>query len=570
MTITTLTYSDLADLDADRLVALEEVAAAVLAENDPDVDLRRGAVKDLLLHPRALLMAQNEQAVLGALNSGSLAALVADPTLATDEGAVDRVLGNYGLTRRAAAVATGQVTLVLDTLTPAVIPSGSVFTLNGLSFVADRTYAARTSSLQVTGAGDRLLTLTGANDYAFTIGVVASLAGSTGNVRRGTTATPASAPVSFLTAYAATDFTGGADAETNTQLLARQQAGLAVKAWSNRAGIEAVIRAATVDVVTTNSDGTTTTTQALQFPTLDVISVIGMGDAEMLRDKHSLFPVAGGGRADLYAKTDRTYQTVTVRKTASLISKVGSVGTWQFGLGRADAPGYYEVTGVLLTTQDASSAGFPLATEVRSIDLSGTGWKPDVTVVAEGVYSYYQAATCSFVDTVTDATSLLVGATKDYDVVVRLMPQLAELQLLWNDVSRRPTMGDVLAKAPIPCFTSVSFTLNVRRGSSVTTSVVQSAVADVVNSLGFAGSLPASLLAQTLHTLLGDALVSVSGMQLTGRLRRPSGTVSFPSSPTLLTLPEESTEMLSGRTAVFLTDPNSVSVTVATVDAPGV
>lgn len=564
MSIDGLNYPALADLDADRLAAIEESLKAVLSEYNPDMDLRRGVVKDLVLHSRALLAAQNEKAILDALNGGSLAELAADPE-AAPEGSVDRVLGNYGLVRREAAKAVGSIVIVLTAQTPVVIPSGSVFDVGGVEFVTDRVYAARLNEAQVIGPGDKLLVATGSN-YYFVVGVEASETGANGNVRQGTVATPEVEPVNFSQAYANVDFTGGADAESNTALLARQQAGLAVRAWSTRPSIEAVVRDAKVEESTLNDDGTTTVTEVAQFPELVSLSVVGAGDAEMLRDKHSLWPVAAGGRADLYARTATTYETRRVTLTASLLSKVGAVGTWQLGIGRDDAPGYYEVVKVLLTTQDSSSSGFSVASETRSLDVTGDGWKPDIPEVAEGVYSRYQASVITFVDTVTNATALAISSTKEYDVVVRVMPQVDELQDFWNDVSRRPTMGDVLVKAPIPCFVAVALTLSVARGATVSVTDIQQELAGVINGLSFTAKLPASLLSQALHTLLGTSLVSVSGLSLSGRILKPDQSVTYLSSSVELTLPDDPENMVSPRTVAFLTEPDSVTVTLTVVD----
>jgi hypothetical protein len=569
MALTELIYPTFAQLDADRLAALKELLLTVLQTYQPDIDLRRGTIHDLVLHPRALLTAQNEQAVLDALNSGSLSELIADPASAAP-AAVDRTLGNYRLQRRAATLATGVVAIVVDRLTPVIVASGSVFTISGVEFVTDRVYAARTDESSVVAANDRLLTLTSSNDYLFTVTVVARVAAAAGNVRRGATATPANEPLGFVRAYADTDFSGGADAETNAELLARQQAGLAVRAWSNRPAIEAVMRDYTITTTTDNTDGTTTTTLTQPFAGLKAMSLVGMGDAEQLRDKHTLWPIATGSRADLYVRTEATYQTLRVRKTATLVTKVGAVGTWQLGLARADAPGYYEITKILLTTDDQEASGFAVAVETRSRDMSGSGWLPDVAADVESVYTRYQAATVQFADTTTNATGLTVGvAQQDYDVVLRIMPLIADLQDFWTDVNRRPPAGDILIKAAVPCFVSVAVTLNVRRGTTVDTAAVQAAVAVAINALSFTGSLPASLLNQTLHNLLGAALLSTAGMTLNGRLLRPDGTTASLTSATVLTVPDEPDNMVTGKTVAFLTEDAAVGITVVPVDMPG-
>ena len=546
-----LQYPTFADLNANRLAILKELLVGVLQEYNTEIDLRRGTVSDLVLHPRALLTAVNEEAINNALSSSSLQAIIDDPTIA-DEDTVDRTLGNYRLVRGEGIQASGTVTIILSTLTPVIIPDNLNITISGVVFKTDQVYAARTSEGAVIGSGDRLLTaVTGG--YAFTVNVLAETVGENGNVTRGTTATLEQNPPEFVKAFATSDFAGGRYKETNAALVNRLQTGLAVRAWSNRPSIEAVLLSQP------------------NFANIKSVSIIGFLDAEMLRDQHSIFPVANGGRADLYVRTSTTYQTLSITKTATLVSKDGAVGTWQLGLAKDEAPGYYEIVKVLLPTADPTAAGFTPSSEVRSLDLTDDGWKPDLETVLEGTYSAYQSSVVQFVDTTTNATSLTDGVSQqDYDVVVRAMPLIGEIQTFWNNISNRPPMGDILVKAPIPCFTDVSFTLNIRRGYTVNTATVQQTVSDAVNALGFSGQVAASYLNQVLHNLLGIALLATSSMSIAGRIRNPNGTTTNLTSSTVITVADNFPNMVSGRTVAFLSEPSAIAVTIVTVDAPGV
>ncbi len=552
-----ITYPTFTAIDQARIDRLKELLAAVIQAYNPDLDTRRGTVHDLVLHPRALLAAATEQGVLNALAATSLADLIADPTVG-DEESVNRVLGNYRLVRKPAAKATGTVAIVISTLTPVVIPGGTAVTISGVSFVTTRSYAARTSSGQVTGPGDVLLrAVTGG--YLFDVDVIASSVGIAGNVRRGTTATLGQNPPGFVRAYADVDFTGGADSETNSALLNRLAAGLAARAWSNRPSIEAAMReySQTVEGVTTQP-----------FASIQTVSIVGCGDPEMTRDQHSLFPISSGGRADLYVRSDTTYQTVRKTVTASLVSKVGAVGTWQFGLGKDDVPGFYEIKKVLLPGGDPTSSGWTPSSDVRALDLTGTTWKPLIATTVEGVYSRYQTTVVQFADTVTNATSLTIGSTKSYDVLVTAMPLIGAIQDFWNLLENRPPAGDVLVRAPVPCFTGVSLTLEVNQGTTVDVASVQSMVASVINAVGFTGRISGSSISKTLHAAIAG-LSTVSGYAFAGRIRRLDGTTVNITGTDSLAIPSDSANGVGARTTAFLTTPSDVSVSVTTLDTPG-
>jgi hypothetical protein len=298
------------------------------------------------------------------------------------------------------------------------------------------------------------------------------------------------------------------------------------------------------------------------------VAVIGAGDPEMTRDSHSLFPVKAGGRADLYLRSDLTYGVVSVPVTATLQSKVGAVGTWQFALGASAAPGFYEVRKVLFPGEAASDPGFLVSLDQRGVDMTGSGWHPDIPippgggVPVEGVYSAYQTGTFQFQDTVTDASSLTPGvSTKAYAAVVTAMPNIGTAQVFWNSSAHRPRMGDILVKAPIPCFVSVAFSAHVPVGTTVDTGALVAAVSTAINKTGFPGSLSASLIGQAVHNA-NPAITYISNFALSGRLRFPDGTINLLVSDVLLTIPSVPAKMTTGNTVAFLTDPSQITISV--------
>ncbi len=539
--------TSLLDLDPAEVEQFRLADTALLQEYNPTVDLKRGPTQDLVVTPKAALDAATQELIDRVRRSSSLAAITADPTLA-DDNTVDNLLSNYGLIRQAAAAATGEVTIVLSALVPAVIPISVTFVIGGRTYAPDRVYAGRTSSLAVTGSGDRLITAAGSN-YAFTITVVDRATGAAGNARAGAAAVPSTTPASFVRAYAAADFTGGRDAQTNAELLALLSSGLAAKTWSNRVTIEGMLRQ--------------------QFPTLVAISIIGFGDPEMRRDQHQLWPGSCGGRADLFVRTAARWGIVSLTKTATLISKAGAVGTWQVTIGRDDAPSYYKVDRVLLPGQDATETGFAATVDTRAADLTpdaGHTYFPDVTTALEAMYTRYQASSVRFVDTVTDATALTPSvATASYNVLVRRLPDIAAIQDWLGDRTRQPPGGDVLVVAAVPCFTTVAFTLTVPTGTTVDTAAVKAAVAAAVNAGGFAGTLPASLISATVHALFGTVAVALTAFALAGTVRRRDGTNVALSSSTILTVPDDPDNGVTSRTVVFFLEPADVTVTVAFV-----
>lgn len=538
-----LTYPTFAQLDQSRVNALKTLLQQVLQEYNPDLDARMGFLQTALLQPAGLLTAVEEGAVENMLASSSLATVAEDPSIA-DAATVAQVLGNYRLTQSPGSVASGTVTIVLTELVATIIPANAIFTIGGLTFATTKSWAGRTSSEDVIAPTDVLITAIGGGDYAFTLSVSAAAIGTAGNVAFGSSAVPAQPPLFYASAFVAADFTGGSDAQTVADMVDVWESGLAARAWNNRPGVLATL---------------------LNQPTfagLVAVSVIGFLDPEMLRDNHSLLPTSTGGRADLYALTQAGYITLTLTKTATLISKSGAVGTWQLNLLDSDAPGYYEVVSIQLPGSNPLGGSFSITNETRSLNLSTTP-PPDLVNLREGVFSVYQAGSYQFIDTTTNASALTINVSQQtYTVLATCMPLLAPLQQFWLDRNNAPPSGDVLVKAPIPCFVSYSATLNVPTGTTVNVAALQTTVAQAINNLGFVGTLAASYISQVLHNAL-PALSAITGANLTGRIRKPDLSQAYLSATTALTIPADYSNMLSGRTAAFLTTAASIALTVA-------
>lgn len=547
MAVTVIDLNDLSQASVDQFQA---VLDQLVQEYQPLVDVTGGVFEDLLLHLKAILDAATQENIDLVRQSNSLLAVNENPALADPE-ILRLLLSNYNLSSNLGTKASGPVTFVLSQLIGTVIPRGAFFTIQGLSFQSPVTYGIRTSPAAVLSPTDVLITQIAPGQYIFTINLEAVLVGADGNVLRGLTVVPDQPPAAFVKAYVEEDFIGGTDPSTNQQLMTLLAAGMAIGAWSNRINIQSLItkQAAFANINPNN------------------ISIIGFGDPEMTRDQHAIWPGSQGGRSDLYLRSQPLYQNVSFTKTATLVAKVGPIGTWQFGINRDDASGFYRVTKVLFTNQDPNDPGFVPSSDVRGVNLSGIVGPPDIVTATEGVYSRYQTAVIQFVDTVTDAIALVIGtSTQDYQVVTQVMPLIAEVQdfLLGRDV--RPPMCDVEVKAAIPAFTTVTCTVNYDTNTDAPdVTDIQNVVASAVNGLIYPGTLAASFIDQVIHNNFTN-VVSVIGFALTASIRRIDGSSqALGPSAVQIVIPSVNNLMQSGRTVVFFLEPANVNITLVAV-----
>lgn len=531
----------------------EQQLYQTLAEAYPDVDLTRGFVHDIPIQLGAVITALIEESASTLTDSQSLLAIEQNPALA-DPSLVDALLSNFRITRRTGTAATGRVTVIIDTAIGVVVPSGTAFTSGTLAFVTNRAYNVRTSSALVVGPSDIALAAIGDGRYSFSVDVTAATAGVDSMIRGSTAISPQFPIPHLVRAYADGDFSGGYNPETNADLVARLRTGVAASTFSNRGNVTALIQ------------------QSTAFGRVLQLSIVGAGDAEMLRDKHTIFPLAHGfGRADVYARTTDRPLSVAASVTASFVGNATGGGLWQFSVPRSLAPGFYEISRVALPGAPQSDVGFSIVSDTRGVDLSGSSWVPDVTNAIEGSYSPYQTATVRFIDTVTSTLGLIPNTTTaDYDITLVAMPQIAAMQAFLGGRQVRGYGGDVLVKAPVPCFMRFSFEVSQPASSAATNvSAIQSAVASYVNNLGFVASLPLTAIASVVVPLLpvGASLGRIDAM---GRIRRPDGVTQFLRDPyaVAVVLPDDPGTMTTARTTAFILDPADVAVTVSVAASP--
>lgn len=534
MAITVPDYDDVPD---------EEVAAAVayetqrLQEFSPNLDFRSGVIHDIVLGLHGVTEAALGEAVEHHLQSRSLLEVSKNPELA-DTDTVNAIASNFGVERLPGETAAGDVNIVLEGPYPVTIPQGAVFTASGRVYTADASYAARLSPGQILSENDRLLSPVGdgSNRYHFQISLTSAEEGVGYRLRRGDRLDPQIPIPRFVSATAATDFSGGFDPESNEELIVRLRDGISVKAPSNRTTTTAFIR------------------QDERFNRVLDISEIGYGDSEQIR-YHSIFPVAFGGRRDVYARTD----LLPVVESIELVANPSTGdGRWQFSLTRDTAPGFYTV----LSVENTAGQKLTVVEVRRSYDLSDDEWAPDIVNATEAAFTRYQTATVTIEDTAIPNTG-----DRTIRVVIARMPMLADLQEYLSDRPARPDASDILVKGPVPVFMSASFSIRRKAGTpDPDIPTIKSLVSDAVNRYGFSDRMPVSKLISAVEGTLvaGQACGQI---ELFGTLYRPDGSTQVLRSSHELKITEYPKKMVSRRTVCFYLDPTDIVVTVETVSA---
>jgi len=549
----TIEVRDLSTLNIQAVKENQDLITEMVRAENPDVEVKRGPLHDLLFHFSAMLATANQANMFRARQANSMQAVIEDPTL-VDDDVIENILANWRITRRTGVQATGVATIVLSAAISVSIPINSEFTdeTTGVIVVASDSFTSRLTPESVIVDTDRLLTELPDGTFSFTILVTAKEVGTAGNLSRDVLLCPESEPPNFVRAFTSTDLSGGVDEESNAQVAERLSVAAGTKALSNRTTYESTI-------------------QSLEsFENTQAISVVGYGDEEQRRDRHSVWVGNFGGRVDVYARTMAEPTRFTRTYTATLISKTGPIGTWQFSIGRDDIPGFYEVVKITREGYLDINDTFAITSEIRSYDITGAGFIPDITTAAEAAFSRFQTATIQFQDIATDATSLTeLASTAEYDIEAIAMFGLDTLQAALVDRDVLEPVTDVLVRGPVPCFMETEIEIEYNdTEASPDEELVKQAVVDAVNSVNFGGRMPTSTIANQVRSILSGSAV-VKEITLSGQVRRPDNTLtSVGPTTSVLVAPDDPSDMVSGRTVIFFQPKNDVTVTLSPVSVP--
>jgi hypothetical protein len=538
-----LQITNLDELDSARVDAMFALFTQYMQEKHPDVELTRGVFHDLVLYFNSALNAAVQENIERILQSKSLLQINANPALA-EPSLVDEVLSNFNLVRDAGKRAVGEATIVLNLPISTSISQNITFSSDGVEFRPTQTFVAIPPGAVPANSSEREMIPVGDGTYAVNILLQALEVGVLGNIRRGTTMVPDFVPNNMRDAFAAVDFVSGAPPATNVDYIAKLSAGLAAKTTGGRASYAATIR------------------NQQPFANIPHLSILGCGDPEQQRDQHSLFPISGGGRIDIYCQTHYAAQEREHLLQAVYIGE-GTVGTrWQVTLPRDTAPGFYEIRRVAKPLDNAAT-GYEIVRDLRGLDLSDLDHAPDVTTVAESAYSRYQTAVIQFEDTDTVSAGLTVNTSRAYYAVTTVgLPLIDDVQDFLNDREMRSRSADVLVRAAVPCFTKINFMLRAESANTtIDTDAIKRALVEEIQKLGFSGQLHSSLINGVVHRFLSGRQ-AVSAIDMFGRIRRPDGTVQYLRDGTLLEIPDDPGRMVTGRTTAFLVGPDDISISV--------
>ena len=453
---------------------VEQVLGALWSSTDPTVDVRTGALLSLVLRPFASLLSASMESFRLAGRQSSLSYLTSADAVYESADLLDAVARNYHIVRKVGTAAHGVLRLVFSQqITVSIGPMDS-FALHDIEFRPLRQYTADVREAYA-GSGLKFYPMPDASgNVYFDLPVYAVTNGVSGNVTKGTRVSLVRQNVPFfLDAFAVDTFTGGSDDESNHALIQRMVYGLSAKVLSSRTNMQASL----LEV----------------FPDIRDSSIIGAGDEEMTRDKHTVFPGSTGGYVDWYIASTRQLQTATYEfEHFQRINDVSEeTPLYNLALLEEHFPGLYWVSEIL--DADTNKPCEVIAQQKHAAE--GDVNSPRVYDDQEAMFTAYQETSLQFSGP-PELVRIKVSGT--------CMPLIKEIQDWVLRCGQSPIGLDVLVKGAVPVTVKFSASLYTPSGAEVDFTALQNKVADYINGFPFGGVLAVSGLVALLHASLPE------------------------------------------------------------------
>jgi len=541
---------DFDNLDSDVFQANRATLLAALAALRPELAFNSAAIDHLLLQPAAAVYTALYQSMTLLANSYDLAAVASGSTV--DSTLVSKILSNYGIQKYSATKASGTLQIMVSEPQVILVDELTIFT-------SDYDYDYRATSLvraipseEYRQSDDDVLMVQYGDLYGFQVPVEADQSGADYNVAAGCGFSTEYYIPGLVRIFAASDISGGQDEESDQQAASRALSGLGVKGFGSKLHLLNLIRYGDQSVSEYYDSG---------FANVVDVAALGARDAEMLRDKRGLLPVALGGKLDVYVKSSANIGRFVESVEAELVDIVGGHGVWEITLDAQNVPGAYRVIWVNLPSVAITETSFEILSHSWDYDTSQEGFPftPDIESAVEAVFSPFQKLYVRFVDTETSVDPGEVGSrTETYTAVVEALPYLADIQKHLTDDSCRPPTLDVLVRAPWPCYVGVSVELS--DSSTTIAELARSAVVACIGNTAIGEVLTSSEVAVAIGAALGE-LASVKDVQLSGTLWTTSGPQTLVGGYSL-EIPTIEELGLSAKNTAFFTSRDDISVSL--------
>jgi len=290
----------------------------------------------------------------------------------------------------------------------------------------------------------------------------------------------------------------------------------------------------------------------LRQASLNVIdaSIIGIGDDALLRDKANNFGISQGGHVDIYVRTSKYPQELSVTKTAI------SLGNNKFKIlvNKDDFPACSSA--VAFRTSSNTVTDFTRVTQ--GVDITNERVIPQYTENEHCSLSCLQTLELLFdMDETVAENETITG-----ELILKGMPEVGAVKAYLEDPARRSPFLDILVKA----FHNIELNIELAISHSAVelpenVSEIQNIVADYANSVPASqGFISGTEIAHAVMAAF-PKLIVLSPVIFTGAFDDYSIDINPMRSTDVIRIPDQVGEVCTKGTTVFSVNPDKVQIT---------
>ena len=514
---------DLYNTTQEDLINNEELITAYLKE--AEIDSTRGtAVNSLVAKPGAAIFSAMSTEFRNALNN-------LDIQTAEDKYA-EKLLKNYGLTPKSAGKGEGYLIVFTDTDDDLVVRNSVTFRAGGYTLYINRDYIGSTSFSELSSAVYVPLKPYGEGLYYMMIEAFTTTDLDT-PLLPGTEITSSQSITGVTGIEVATAFVATSRSLTLDDLKEEVTNGVSAKILAGPDHIKAKLM--------TSSD----------IPVLDT-SVVGMNDAEMLRDSNNIYGTSSGGYVDIYAKTIEFPYKKEVVKKASIVGD----SRYKIFINKDDAAGFYYIDSVSYK-ENTKTSDMGMFDYTFGVDTTDAIFVPNFPKNRDGRFSAFQNCSVEF-----EYTGVPEDDTEpEFTVDLIYSPSIDAIQNFVSDPLTRTPAADYLVKAAVPLFLSVA--VNIAYNPSADRpdeSTIKQAIASTINSIPMGQRfLSGAEIACAVTAIYPDTVVKLP-VGIDAFIIDNEGSLVHSRSVDTLEIPFMPERGISAKTSTFMISPSDVSV----------
>lgn len=485
-------------MNQERIDEALELLETIISESYPSLDTRNGTVvHDLLMGLTAIGYGFLYDHIDSFTKTNSISSITEENT-SLDDASVNALLSNWFLTRNAGSFATGPIKIIFDTKKKYTIPANTIFSFGTLKFKNLEEVIIESDSLTQE-----------AGQYFYVMNIQADSAGESYRLVKNTYMETVLYPLNIVSITVSSDFTGGTNTETSTELLDRAKVEIGTRDLVSKRSIQNFL--------------------SYNFSEIKKVLVLGYNDRELVRIVNDV-GIRISGACDILIDTN----TILNQDILLTTDSNGSV------IVPKEYSPIARINGIYKKNYPENQIAYTITYGSYNVNYDSVGAR----------YSQYEKITL-----LTDAI------TSDIIINVDRVEIVKEVDDYLHEPNYENIVCDQLVKTFMPCFIKINLTYKTIDNVDIDETAFKQHIIDFIgnytddDNIFYVSRLISNLLS------FSNILSVTTPLSITGVYNLPDGSQNTIVSDNKLSIPSDYNIGYSNRTFAYYIDSTDISLT---------